>query len=125
MSFSYAKIVVKGNVGKVESQYTNNGKLFCKFSVAVNSKRKDEDVTTWYNGVVWERQAELFAKMVEKGTLLEVGGSFEIEQWTSESGKSGSSNNIKQVYWFDVAGKGKKKEEESDNPYDAQQGEGE
>ncbi len=117
MSFSYAKIVVKGNVGKVESQYTDAGKLFCKFSVAVNSKRKNEDVVTWYNGVVWEKDAENFAKMVEKGTLLEVGGSFEIEQWTSKSGDPGSSNSIKKVYWWDVAGKGKKKED-SDNPYE-------
>lgn len=101
-----------GNLGKdVEAQYTENGKLFAKASVAVETGWGDKKNTVWVNAIVWgEDPATRFKDFCQKGTRVFLSGNQSVREWTSKDGKPGFSVELT-VKEFRVLSGGKPKGE--------------
>lgn len=70
---------------------TENRKKFAKINLATNSFRKDEkgekvQETTWHQIVLWEKQAELAEKFLEKGSKVAIEGRLVNRHYTDRDG---------------------------------------
>ena len=59
-----------------EIKETENKKKFAKLNLATNSYRRNADgekisETTWHQIVVWEKQAELAERFLDKGSVVQ------------------------------------------------------
>ena len=62
------KVMIIGNLGRdPEQRSTSSGMAVTEFSVAVNSRRKNEDHTEWFNVKLFDKQAENAATFLRKG----------------------------------------------------------
>lgn len=93
----YQKTIIIGRVGKEpEMRYTAAGKAVLNFSVAVSKKFKGSDgqqqeQTTWYKVVVWEKQAETISQYVHKGMLIMVEGEAGASAYLASDGTAKAS----------------------------------
>jgi single-strand DNA-binding protein len=108
---------IKGNIGKMEAQYTPQGKLFVRGSIAVSIGFGDNKETDWYDFVIWEKSAELFQRFCKVGTGVLVMGRQRIKKWESREGRQGTSVEIT-LSDFEVLRNGVSREEREGNPYD-------
>ena len=70
------KIVLIGNITKVpELHGLQDGNTFCRFTIAVNRRRKDDNVADYFNCVAWSNIAENIVKFCTKGSKICVEGS--------------------------------------------------
>jgi single-strand DNA-binding protein len=117
-----ASIQFVGNVGKdPESQYTPNGSMVTKFSVAVNNGYGEKKTTTWYNCEVWgEKPGEAVKQNVQKGSKVFVSGILNIRSWGSAEGEARTSNDVKINEWEVVSGR--KPKDTAETPYDGEEG---
>ena len=71
-----------------ELKYTANGQAVCKFSVAVNRRRKNggnwEDEANFFDIVVWGRQGESLAQYLVKGKQVGIDGELKQERWQKD-----------------------------------------
>ena len=85
-----AIIRVVGRVGSdPDLKFTNEGKAFAKFSLAVTSTKREgnewiDQGTEWFRVTVW-RGAEAVIEMPEKGALVTVEGKFRTHEWTNKN----------------------------------------
>lgn len=75
-----------GNVGHIETKYTQSGDPVTKFSLAVNERYKDRDGnkqerTEWVNVTIFGKPAEIAERYVHKGDLLFVHGTLRTHQY--------------------------------------------
>lgn len=70
---SFAHLTIVGNLGK-DPVFTDGESPVARFSVAVTRKRKDGDLTTWWNVTVWRGQAKVAAQYLKKGSQVLVSG---------------------------------------------------
>lgn len=71
----YQKVVIAGNLGAdPEMRYLPSGDAVTNFSVAVNRRIKDQDVTTWFRVAAWRRTAEVANQYLRKGSAVIVEG---------------------------------------------------
>jgi single-strand DNA-binding protein len=84
---SVNKVILLGNVGKdPEVKFTPNGTAVAKFSLATNTKYKDQggewqDRTEWHNIVAWQRLAEIVGEYVKKGSKIYIEGRIQTSSW--------------------------------------------
>lgn len=101
----FSKITLVGNLGRdPETQYTPNGKLNVKFTVAVNKPFRDQsgqmqDRTNWFRVTAWGTLAESMVKMAEQGYLAKgkqvlVDGRFEAREYTDNNGQQRTSLDV-------------------------------
>ena len=71
-----------------ELKYTAGGQAVCKFSVAVNRRRKNgdqwEDEPNYFDVVVWGRQGESLAQYLVKGKSVGVDGELRQDRWQQD-----------------------------------------
>jgi single-strand DNA-binding protein len=71
-----------------ELKYTANGQAVCKFSVAVNRRRKNgdqwEDEANFFDIVLWGRQGESLNQYLVKGKLVGVDGELRQDRWVQD-----------------------------------------
>lgn len=88
-------MLVGNGVGRVANSIllstTPGGLLMCRFTVAINNRKKSQDgkyfeTTTWLRCVAWERQAEIITKNVKKGDVICVYGKLETREWETRDG---------------------------------------
>lgn len=84
---NHSNITIVGHLGKdpqieIKGEYTT-----CRFSVATSRKRKDGDVTTWWNVTCWRKDAEYAAKYLKKGDAVLVMGEAYMDQWDKDGQK--------------------------------------
>ena len=91
---------------KPKMRNTKNGKQVSSFSVAVKNKRAGEETTNWYDVSVWEKQAELAVRLLDKGDLVCVAGSPSVKTFTTRNGEQKASIQIT-AQTFDLLAKGK------------------
>jgi len=85
-----------GRLGKdVELRYTQSGKAFATFTMAVDDGYGESKKTYWFSVVVWDKLAERCANSLKKGSKVLVEG--KLTTRTSE--KDGK----KQTFW-DIVG---------------------
>jgi single-strand DNA-binding protein len=71
-----------------ELKSTANGQAVCKFSIAVNRRRKNgdqwEDEPNFFDIVVWGRQGESLHQYLVKGKMVGVDGELRQDRWQQE-----------------------------------------
>ena len=94
------KVILIGNVGKIEARQTKAGETVVSLSIATSIKYKDkrsgEDVeqTEWHNCTLFKKVAEIADKYVTKGSKIYVEGSLKTDKWQSKSGEDHYSTKI-------------------------------
>lgn len=110
-----------GNVGKIEASYTPQGKFVLNGSIAVNFGKGDKKITNWYNFVAWERKGELMNDLCQVGSFVFVEGNLTLREWSDKEGVKHVSPDLT-VSDFRILGKGKSKEEVSEDEPEFMQG---
>ncbi|MDR2518350.1 MAG: single-stranded DNA-binding protein [Spirochaetaceae bacterium] len=71
-----------------ELKYTANGQAVCKFSIAVNRRKKTGDQwvedANFFDVVVWGRQGEALNQYLIKGKLIGVDGELRQDRWEQD-----------------------------------------
>lgn len=88
------KVMLIGNAGKdAELRYMATGTPQCKFSLAVNSNRRNqttnewETTTEWFNILIWGDTAERVSQYITKGKSLYVEGRLQTRSWDGDDGQ--------------------------------------
>lgn len=72
---SYQLHIIVGYLGETpELRQTPEGQPVTTFAVAVNERRGENEVTTWYRVTAWGTLAEVACEYLEKGRLVLVEG---------------------------------------------------
>jgi single-strand DNA-binding protein len=71
-----------------ELKYTANGQAVCKFSIAVNRRKKNGDQwvdePNFFDVVLWGRQGETLNQYLVKGKLVGVDGELRQDRWEQD-----------------------------------------
>ena len=91
-------VVLVGRLTRdAELKYTANGQAVCKFSVAINRRRKNgeqwEDEANYFDVVLWGRQGEALNQYLQKGKSVGVEGELRQDRW-QQDGQSRSKVEI-------------------------------
>jgi single-strand DNA-binding protein len=82
-------VVLVGRLTRdAELKYTASGQAVCKFSVAVNRRRKNgdqwEDEANYFDIVLWGRQGEALNQYLVKGKSVGVEGELRQDRWQQD-----------------------------------------
>ena len=82
-------VVLVGRLTRdAELKYTASGQAVCKFSVAVNRRRKNgdqwEDEANFFDVVLWGRQGESLNQYLQKGKSVGVDGELRQDRWQQD-----------------------------------------
>lgn len=89
-------VSISGNLTRdAEMIYANSGAAILKFSIAVNSRRKEgeewKDVASFFDLVMFGKRAEALSRFLTKGVMVFVEGKLEQQRWQDkESGANKS-----------------------------------
>ncbi len=85
--------IVMGNVGRQPEglKYTSAGLAVLRFSLADTRGKDDNKKTSWYDVVVFDKQAEAVAEHISKGDRIIVVGRFQVEDYEKKDGTKGKS----------------------------------
>lgn len=84
------KVIIIGNVGKVEVRSSGGGLTVANLSVATSEKWKDKNTgndterTEWHNIVYFGKVAEIIGQYVTKGSKVYVEGSLKTEKYDKD-----------------------------------------
>jgi single-strand DNA-binding protein len=71
-----------------ELKYTSGGQAVCKFSIAVNRRRKNgdqwEDEPNFFDIVLWGRQGESLNQYLVKGKMVGIDGELRQDRWQQD-----------------------------------------
>jgi single-strand DNA-binding protein len=81
-----------------ELKITAGGQAVCKFSIAVNRRRKNgdqwEDEANFFDIVLWGRQGESLNQYLKKGKMVGVDGELRQDRWQQQDGQNRSKVEI-------------------------------
>ena len=82
-------VVLVGRLTRdAELKYTANGQAVCKFSVAINRRRKNgdqwEDEANYFDIVLWGRQGEAVNQYLLKGKTVGIEGELRQDRWQQD-----------------------------------------
>jgi single-strand DNA-binding protein len=83
------RVVLIGRLTRdAELKYTSGGQAVCKFSVAVNRRRKNgeqwEDEANYFDVVLWGRQGENINQYLVKGKTVGIDGELRQDRWQQD-----------------------------------------
>jgi single-strand DNA-binding protein len=86
------KVMLVGRLTRdAELMYTNSGFALCKFSLAVNRRRKQGeqwvDEANFFDINLWGRRGEALNTYLTKGTQLAIEGQLRQERWEQDGAK--------------------------------------
>jgi len=71
-----------------EIKYTSGGQAICKFSIAVNRRKKNgdqwEDEANYFDIVLWGKQGESLQSYLVKGKMVGVDGELRQDRWQQD-----------------------------------------
>jgi len=71
-----------------EIKYTSGGQAVCKFSIAVNRRKKNgdnwEDEANFFDIVLWGKQGESLQSYLVKGKMIGVDGELRQDRWQQD-----------------------------------------
>jgi single-strand DNA-binding protein len=71
-----------------ELKYTSGGQAVCKFSIAVNRRKKNgdqwEDEANFFDIVLWGKQGESLQSYLVKGKMVGVDGELRQDRWQQD-----------------------------------------
>jgi single-strand DNA-binding protein len=82
-------VVLVGRLTRdAELKYTAGGQAVCKFSLAINRRRKSGDQwvdeANFFDVVLWGRQGEALNQYLTKGKMIGVDGELRQDRWEQE-----------------------------------------
>ncbi|MDR1058496.1 MAG: single-stranded DNA-binding protein [Treponema sp.] len=82
-------VVLVGRLTRdAELKYTANGQAVCKFSLAINRRKKNgdqwEDEVNYFDVVLWGRQGEAINQYLLKGKTIGVEGELKQDRWQQD-----------------------------------------
>ncbi len=104
-----------GRLGRdVDFRVTGSGKEMARFSVAVDKRRKDQNLPPdWYEVVCWGRMATAASEKLQKGSFVFVAGRFQARQWEDRDGNKRTSWELNAEFMaVDFVGAGASKQRE-------------
>jgi single-strand DNA-binding protein len=108
-------ITLVGRAGRdPEVRYFETGKVVANLSLAVNRGR-DQD-PDWFNLEIWDKQAQVAADYVRKGSLIGVIGSVHTQKWTDRTTGEERSKPVVSVNRLELLGS--RKDAEGQPPED-------
>jgi single-strand DNA-binding protein len=73
---------------EAELKYTSTGQAVCKFSIAVNRRKKSgdqwEDEANFFDIVLWGRQGESLHPYLVKGKMVGIDGELRQDRWQQD-----------------------------------------
>lgn len=79
---------ISGRLGRdPDVKYTQNGKPYCRLSLALSYKVKDQERTDWVSVQVWGPLAENCGSNLQKGQRVMVRGRYSSSSYESPQGK--------------------------------------
>ena len=89
------KVILIGNVGGApELRTTPNGRTVATLSLATNRPVKQGETWTqtadWHRVTLWERDAELVGRFVDKGSPIAIEAELRYDKWTDPQGQKRS-----------------------------------
>jgi len=76
-----------GNVGgDPEMRFTPTGDPVTSFGLAVNTKRGEQEDTTWFRIITWRKLAEIVNQYVSRGSLVFAEGKLMVKGWENKDG---------------------------------------
>jgi single-strand DNA-binding protein len=83
------RVVLIGRLTRdAELKYTSGGQAVCKFSIAVNRRRKNgeqwEDEANYFDIVLWGRQGEAINQYLLKGKAVGLDGELRQDRWQQD-----------------------------------------
>ncbi|MDR1470186.1 MAG: single-stranded DNA-binding protein [Spirochaetaceae bacterium] len=86
------RVVLVGRLTRdAETKFIQNGQAVCKFSLAVNRRRKVgdqwEDEASFFDAVLWGRQAETLNQYLTKGKQIAIEGELRQNRWEQDGQK--------------------------------------
>ncbi|BAQ66101.1 single-stranded DNA-binding protein [Geminocystis sp. NIES-3709] len=97
-----------------EIRYFDSGKILCKFNIAVNRRKKDEQ-PDWFELEIWDKTAEIAANYVKKGSLVGIQGSLKIDTWNDRNSGDKRSKPLIRVNNLDLLGSKRDNENNSNS----------
>jgi single-strand DNA-binding protein len=93
---SFSNITIFGHLGRKPSEpkVTQTGTPVTDFSIAVSSKRGQDENTTWYMVKVFGRQAQSVYDFLDKGSPAIVTGRHQIREYTDRDGNKRTANEV-------------------------------
>jgi len=88
---SYQQATVVGNVGSDPERRTVGEHTVVSFSVAVNEKRGEKELVTWFRVAAWNKLGDVCEKYVVKGMSVLVVGKIRANAYTDKSGNPAAS----------------------------------
>lgn len=86
------KAIILGNIGKIETRYTPDGKAIVNLSIATsetwtdkNSGQKQEK-TEWHRVIVFGKPAEIISQYCHKGNKIYIEGKIVTRKWQDQQG---------------------------------------
>ncbi len=101
---NHASITLIGHLGRDPEVRQAGENQVCSASIAITDKVKGEEVTSWYDLNIWNKQAETFAKYLHKGDAVMVQGKPRIETYTGKDGTQKTKVSVR-VSEFTMLGK--------------------
>lgn len=89
---AYERIILVGNLGGNPELRTVGEQQVANFSLAVNRKKGDKQVTTWYRVSAWGATAAAVSRYLKKGSKVMVEGSgLRANAYLDQTGKPQAS----------------------------------
>ncbi len=98
-------VTLVGRAGRdPDVRYFESGSVVCKFAIAVDRRRRNNDEPDWFNVEMWGKTAEVAANYVRKGSLVGVTGVLKIDHWQDRSTGAERSSPVIRVDRLDLLG---------------------
>ncbi|MGL4721923.1 MAG: single-stranded DNA-binding protein [Desulfovibrionaceae bacterium] len=95
------KVMLIGRLGKTpELKYTQSGIPVTSFSLATSENYTDKDgnkqeKTEWHTIIFFQKQAEICAQYLQKGSLIYLEGALQTRSWDDQHGQKRYTTEIK------------------------------
>lgn len=103
---NFAQVTLIGHLGKDPETKTIGSDTVTTFSLATNKRRKDGDLSTWWNCSMWGKRGETLRQYLKKGDPILVVGEPCQRPYTTKDGREGVALEVDVRDWSFVGVKG-------------------
>ena len=108
---NFASVTLIGRLGRdPETKYIPDGTAVAKFSIATSRKRKDGEVSTWWNCTLFGKRGEALAQYLHKGDPVLLQGARYLRSYTANDRTERQSLECDVKEWAFVSSKGERQE---------------
>ena len=112
------KVTLSGNMTRdPEVRYTQGGKAYARFGVAVNRPYSKDKAVDFFNVTAWDKQAELIGKFAKKGSRLLIDGRLQTSKYKDKHGVEVTSVEVVVENFEFAGGKKDKPADDDDTPF--------